>query len=195
LIHAVSCRTKSPYRPQSVRAFVVSGCTDGKANILADGGGLAVYVTAKGGRYWRYTYRYEGRKQTLSIGSYPEITLDAAREKHMEARAQLARGTNPATHKRIMKASRTDITTSSFEAIAREWFGRSKASWSESHTARTISYLERDVFPWIGKANINQVTPGDAAITDPVKVGQLLRDMDAYQGSFVVRCALQLSSL
>jgi integrase len=34
-----------------------------------------------------------------------------------------------------------------------------------------------------------------AAITDPIKVGQLLRDMDGYQGSFVVRCALQLSAL
>lgn len=227
---------------------------DGKDNILADGGGLAIYVTAADGRYWRYTYRYEGRRQNLTIGSYPEIDIATARQQHMEARAQLARGINPSAHKRMMKASRTDITTNSFEAIAREWFERSKTSWSESHTVRTISYLERDVFPWIGKANINQVTPGDvikivqrveargagdaarrvkqyilqvykyavtmelaernpaadidngiilqprskkhfAAITDPVKVGQLLRDMDAYQGSFVVRCALQLSAL
>ena len=227
---------------------------DGKDNILADGGGLAVYVTAKNNRYWRYTYRYEGKRQNLTIGSYPEIDLATAREKHMEARAQLARGMNPATLKRIMKASRTDITTNSFEAIAREWFERSKKSWSESHTVRTISYLERDVFPWMGKTNINEVTPGDvirvvqrveargagdaarrvkqyilqvykyavtleladrnpaadidngiilqprikkhfAAIIDPVKVGQLLRDMDAYQGSFVVRCALLLSAL
>lgn len=34
-----------------------------------------------------------------------------------------------------------------------------------------------------------------AAITDPVKAGQLLRDIDGYQGGLVVRCALQLSSL
>jgi phage pi2 protein 07 len=34
---------------------------NGKDNILADGGGLAVYVTAKNNRYWRYTYRYEGK--------------------------------------------------------------------------------------------------------------------------------------
>jgi len=227
---------------------------DGKDNILADGGGLAIHVTAAGGRYWRYDYRYEGKRQRLTIGSYPEIDLVTAREKHMEARAQRARGTNPATLKRILKDSRNGITANSFEVIAREWFERSKTSWSESHTVRTISYLERDVFPWIGKANINEVSPGDvirvvqrveargagdaarrvkqyilqvykyavtlelaernpaadidngiilqprikkhfAAITDPLKVGQLLRDMDGYQGSFVVRCALQLSSL
>jgi integrase len=34
-----------------------------------------------------------------------------------------------------------------------------------------------------------------AAITDPVKIGQLLRDIDAYEGSFVVASALKLSPL
>ncbi|HPY40162.1 MAG TPA: tyrosine-type recombinase/integrase [Thiolinea sp.] len=34
-----------------------------------------------------------------------------------------------------------------------------------------------------------------ATLTDPVKIGQLLRDMDAYQGSLVVRSALCLSPL
>lgn len=34
-----------------------------------------------------------------------------------------------------------------------------------------------------------------AAITDPAKVGELLRVFDAYQGSLIVRCALQLAPL
>jgi integrase len=34
-----------------------------------------------------------------------------------------------------------------------------------------------------------------AAITDPQKVGGLLRSIDAYQGSFVVKCALRLAPL
>lgn len=34
-----------------------------------------------------------------------------------------------------------------------------------------------------------------STLTDPIKIGQLLRDMDAYQGTLVVRCALQLSAL
>lgn len=34
-----------------------------------------------------------------------------------------------------------------------------------------------------------------AAITDPGKIGQLLRDIDAYEGSFVVASALKLSPL
>ncbi len=34
-----------------------------------------------------------------------------------------------------------------------------------------------------------------AAITEPLKVGELLRQMDAYTGTFIVRCALQLAPL
>lgn len=34
-----------------------------------------------------------------------------------------------------------------------------------------------------------------AAITDPKAIGELLRDLDGYKGSFVTRCALQLAPL
>ncbi|MCU7844708.1 MAG: tyrosine-type recombinase/integrase [Candidatus Thiodiazotropha sp. (ex Monitilora ramsayi)] len=34
-----------------------------------------------------------------------------------------------------------------------------------------------------------------ASITDPQKIGELLRAIDGYEGSFVTRCALQLASL
>lgn len=34
-----------------------------------------------------------------------------------------------------------------------------------------------------------------AAITDPQKVGELMRDIDGYQGSFIVRCGFRLSPL
>jgi integrase len=226
---------------------------DGKPSTLTDGGGLFLYITATG-KYWRYMFRYDGKRQTLSIGNYAEITLEQAREKHREARAQLARGVNPSSHKRELKQAHIATTHHSFEAIALEWFSRSRGGWSESHIFRTDSYLKRDVFPWIGKTYIKDVTPSDiikivqrveargagdaarrvrqyilqvykyavtmelaernpaadidvsiilkpyirknfAAITDPLKVGQLVRDMANYQGSFVVRCALQLSAL
>lgn len=226
---------------------------DGKPCSLADGGGL--YLLVKGsGKYWRYDYQHNDKRKTLSIGNYQEIGLHEARERHMEARALLARGIDPSEHKRALKAVKSEIIRNSFEAIAREWFTRNKPTWSEGHAARTISYLERDVFPWLGSTAINDIKAGDiirivqrvedrgagdaarrvkqyirqvckyakvmglaesnpaadidtktilkprikknfATITDPVKVGQLLRDMDAYQGSFVVRCALQLSPL
>jgi hypothetical protein len=96
------------------------------------------------------------------IGSYPAISLLQARELHLEARSMLARGINPSSHKRALKQANIQTTQNSFEAVALEWFtrNRDRGSWSESHVHRTISYLTRDVFPWIGKTNINDVKPG-----------------------------------
>ncbi|WP_050988028.1 tyrosine-type recombinase/integrase [Thiothrix nivea] len=126
----------------------------GKPAILTDGGGLFLYVTTLG-KYWRYSYRLGGKRQTLSIGSYPEITLEQARELHRKARAQLARGIKPSNPRH------TESTADTFQTVALEWFNRSKPGWSESHTTRTESCLRRDVFPWIGKMEVGAVTPSN----------------------------------
>lgn len=49
----------------------------------------------------------------------------------------------------------------SFEAVAREWFAKNKATWADSHSEKIIRRLERDVFPWIGKRAIDTVKPAD----------------------------------
>lgn len=50
------------------------------------GGGLHLLVTPKGGRYWHYRHRFEGRKNLLSLGCYPEVPLESARARHQVAR-------------------------------------------------------------------------------------------------------------
>ncbi|PID33962.1 MAG: hypothetical protein CR976_02820, partial [Thiotrichales bacterium] len=47
---------------------------------------------------------------------------------------------------------------STFKGIALEWYKENKAGWSESHATRTISYLERDVFPLIGARDVDMLT-------------------------------------
>jgi hypothetical protein len=59
------------------------------------GGSLNLFVTPKGGRYWRYCYRYGGKRKTLSLGIYPEVPVDRARSRHLEARQLLAAGVDP----------------------------------------------------------------------------------------------------
>ncbi len=54
---------------------------------------------------------------------------------------------------------------------------------------------ERDTSADLRGALTPVQTTNMAAITDPVKVGELLRSIDVYQGSFVVKCALRLAPL
>ena len=66
--------------------------TPGAAPVrLTDGDGLYLLVQPSGGRWWRFDYRHQGRRKTLSLGTYPEVTLAAARVKRGELRAQVAR--------------------------------------------------------------------------------------------------------
>jgi transposase-like protein len=62
---------------------------------ISFGGSLNLLVTPKGGRYWRYCYRYGGKRRTLSLGTYPEVPIDRARARHLAARQLLAAGVDP----------------------------------------------------------------------------------------------------
>ena len=55
----------------------------------ADGGGLYFRVIGKGKCYWVFRYRLAGREREASLGPYPELTLEQAREKHADLRKQV----------------------------------------------------------------------------------------------------------
>ncbi|MGJ0484352.1 MAG: Arm DNA-binding domain-containing protein [Methylomicrobium sp.] len=59
---------------------------------LTDEKGLYLYITPQGGKLWRFDYRYEDKRKTLSFGAYPDVGLLGAREKRDEARKLIAAG-------------------------------------------------------------------------------------------------------
>ena len=46
---------------------------------LADGEGLYLLVNATG-KYWRFDYRFVGKRKTLALGTYPDVGRADARE-------------------------------------------------------------------------------------------------------------------
>ena len=65
--------------------------------------GLYLYISPKGGKSWRFDYRFADKRCTLTLGQYPEVSFVAALNKHLEARTKLAEGINPAQQKKIAK--------------------------------------------------------------------------------------------
>jgi integrase len=61
--------------------------------------------------------------------------------------------------------------------------------------AIATSRIEHDQTAGLKGALTPVTTINRAAITDPAGIGQLLRAIDAYQGSFVVQCALKFAPL
>lgn len=125
---------------------------------LSDSGGLFLLVTPAGGKWWRYSYRFEGKQKTLSLGTYPDTGLRDARDKHAEARKLLAQGINPGETRKAVKAAKEGSAANSFEVIAREWWASHMASKAESHKDRVLRRLELYLFPWIGNKPISDIT-------------------------------------
>ncbi|MEE9910232.1 MAG: integrase arm-type DNA-binding domain-containing protein [Deltaproteobacteria bacterium] len=218
---------------------------------LSDNDGLYLLVTEKGGKWWRFKYRFEGKEKLLSLGTYPEISLADARQRRDEARKQVAKSIDPGAVRKSQKQAETE-EKDTFEVIAREWHNRFTPTWTIGHAATIMDRMERDLFPWIGKRPIAEIKAPEllaamrrvesrgaletahrirtiggqvfryavstgraerdpsvdlkgalpqpqekhrAAITEPVEVGKLLRAIDDYSGSFVVKCALKIAPL
>ena len=119
-----------------------------KAHKLFDGGGLYLEVSPAGGKWWRWKYRFGGKKKRLSLGVYPDVSLKSAREGRDGVRQQLAAGIDPGRFRRAHKLALVGGET--FEAIAREWHAKFSPGWVPRHSDRVLRRFENDLFPWIG---------------------------------------------
>lgn len=141
---------------------------------LSDGGGLYILPAVNGGRHgWRYDYSFEGKRQTISLGVYPDVGLKEARELAREARRQVAAGINPSTARKQQRAVRAvqreterrlqagEPAVGSFEEVARRWFDVKQSEWVDEYSSKVIRRLELHVFPYIGNAAIGSIQAPD----------------------------------
>ncbi len=225
---------------------------------------MYLYVHSNGGKYFRLDYRFEGKRKTLALGVYPDITLKQAREKRYRAKKQISDGIDPGQIRKqnktkkaaaIDRQNRLDAglpVLNSFEHVARAWLTSTTHTVRELTQQKKTRHFERHVFPAIGAMDITEIKSPDiygvikpliaksqletahrvhseissvysyaiahgftnydpaqavaaqipaqkvkhrAALTDPKDIGQLLRDIYSYQGTFVVQCAFRLSPL
>ena len=56
---------------------------------------LYLYITPSGTKSWRFDYQFNGKRKTLTIGKYPHITSQEARNEKELARQLLAHGKAP----------------------------------------------------------------------------------------------------
>ena len=117
---------------------------------LSDDGGLYLLLNTNGSKWWRFDYRYAGKRKTLSMGVYPDVGLKDARERRDVARKLLANDIDPGENRKVQKSAKVERAANSFEVIAREWFAKMRPTWAASHADKIIARLENDVFPWLG---------------------------------------------
>ncbi|MBS0194228.1 MAG: tyrosine-type recombinase/integrase [Proteobacteria bacterium] len=217
---------------------------------LTDERGMYLLVNPDGARWWRFDYRRpeSGKRNTLSLGTYPDVSLKQARERREEARTLLADGIDPGAKRQAEKVAAADT----FAAIAEEWLTKQAPRMAPATLEKARWTFDDLVFPWIGNRPVERIDAPEmlkllrrieergahetahrtkqrcaqvfryaiatgrasndptialrgtltpvkvqhrAAITDPAKVGELLRAIETYTGGIVVRSALKLAPL
>ena len=117
-----------------------------------------------GSKVWRYEYRWppttNGKRQTLTYGKYPELSLAEAREKHLEARKAISNGANPAESKQIQKRALLTALGNTYESIAAKWFENENAGKSKSWSDNNARWL-KEINKKIGHKAIGSVTHND----------------------------------
>ena len=124
---------------------------------LADERSLYLLITPAGGKLWRMDYRFEDKRKTLALGSYPEVNLKQARDRRDEARRQLADGIDPMSKRQEAKATRRAESINNFEAVAREWYKKQSNRWSKSHSTDVLRRLEVNLFKPLGGRPIAKI--------------------------------------
>jgi integrase len=91
-----------------------------KAYKLNDGAGLYLYVAPGGGKLWRFDYAFQGKRKTLSIGAFPTVSLDDARERRDGAKRNLANDRDPMAEKKVAKLTARVRERDTFAHVAAE---------------------------------------------------------------------------
>lgn len=124
-----------------------------------DGGGMFLWLTKAGGRYWRLKYRFGGREKLLALGVYPEVSLKEARELAGEARKLLADGLDPGAERKAGKAQAAHDAVNTLEVVARDWLKHQAGRWQRGTADAIRASLESNVFPKLGARPLASIRP------------------------------------
>jgi integrase len=129
-----------------------------KPYTVADDRGLYVEVFPTGGIVWRYRYRIAGRREKLTLGKYPALTLKNARMKRDEAAQAAAMDKSPALQKQLAKQAAADATT--VAEFGERFFSEIVAKDRQDVTIPR-RYFEKAIVPAIGAKPVRDVTTED----------------------------------
>ena len=134
----------------------------------SDRDGMYVTVSTTGTVTFRFDYRLNGRRETLTIGRYGSsgISLAMAREKLIDAKKAVAQGKSPAHEKQREKRRLTAAKT--FGDVAGKWLA--DARMADSTKAMRKSIVDRDILPAFQNRQLNEITADDLrALCNKVK--------------------------
>lgn len=120
---------------------------------MLDSNGLYLYVPVTGKKVWQLRYKLDGKEKVLTVGKYPLMSLQEARDKAWLAKKDVSVGVDP------VKAKKLSVKDNSFGSIYQEWYEHKKQVWSEVYSTELSRMFQDDILPLIGGMDINEIEP------------------------------------
>ncbi len=120
--------------------------------------GLAVRVSKGGRKFFQFRFHFNKRKFCISIGEFPAVSVEDARNMVNDYKLLLARGVNPAYEK---NKGKSDLTFAGFYPMYLD-FARHRIKTHQDQKYRIDRLLER--YPAFGKTLMASITTKDIAL-------------------------------
>ncbi|WP_386693848.1 tyrosine-type recombinase/integrase [Lonepinella sp. MS14435] len=130
---------------------------------LSDGGGLFLLIKNNGVKNWRMRYKrpITKKENEVSLGNFPEVSLQQARKQRDEFLALLAENIDPLEYRKEQELAEIRKAENTFKIICSKWFNDvypSKASNPDT-IAKNWQRLEKHVLPFIGDLPLADIKP------------------------------------
>ena len=119
-----------------------------------DRDGLYLWVARSGSKTWRKDYRWEGVRQTFTIGTYPKVRLADARKVAMQINDWLRDGIDPRGQSSRQRRERERPEGKPFCEVAEAWFAHHATAWSPRYRRDMREKLDHFVVPALGEVAI-----------------------------------------
>ena len=130
-----------------------------KRERVRDGGELYLEALPSGKKFWRMrVFTPSGKENRLKFGTFPEVSLDEARQRRDDVRRAMRDGRDPVEERR---QARTAVAELTFAAAYQEWFEYRTRDrrWSDSHTRKVQHLATAFLLPKLGKRAIKKIEP------------------------------------
>jgi len=129
--------------------------------------GLHLRVGKSGRKFFQHRYRHLGRKKCLTLGEFPYVTVQEARQRVSEHKSLLARDVDPADER---SQKRNDLTLAEFiKTYYTPHATMHKKTWQED-----VYKIDRRINPFLGKLRLSAITS---------------RDISSFQAKVKERCS------
>tara|TARA_B100001179_G_scaffold219876_1_gene193902 strand:- start:2929 stop:4305 length:1377 start_codon:yes stop_codon:yes gene_type:complete len=109
----------------------------------------------------RYTHPITGKRKEMTLGQYPALTLEQARQTHADNMRMLAQMIDPITQRDNERARQATAITNTFQAVADDWLYELTSNPDHQPAASTLRNINNYLKPLVtafGQLPVGEIT-------------------------------------